>query len=44
MVEPSEKRDGPWHESVAAVLIVLVIGAIVTSPCWGFALMLAVTR
>lgn len=39
MVVPSEPRcTGRWHESAAAVLVLLIIGAVLTSPCWAAAL------
>ncbi len=31
-----------WHESFTGVVGLIVFGAIVTSPCWGVALIVAV--
>lgn len=37
MTEP-ERTPRKWHESLAGVLETLIFAAIVTSPCWGLAL------
>jgi hypothetical protein len=39
-----DNNSTKWHESAVAIVFFLVFGAVVTSPCWGFALFLAVTR
>lgn len=33
------RRSVKWHESLATVLIVAIFAVIVTSPCWGIALL-----
>jgi hypothetical protein len=45
-MEDDTRRGEPtkWHESAAAVFIILVLGAVLTSPCWVFALLLAVRK
>lgn len=44
MTEPERTTPTKWHESAAQVLVVLLLVALITSPCWGLALVLWVTR
>jgi len=37
-------RSRAWHESLAEVLGLLVIAAVLTSPCWGIALIVWVRK
>lgn len=39
-----ERGPTKWHESFGVVAIMLIIGVIVTSPCWGLALIAWVTK
>lgn len=44
MTEPERTTPAKWHESAAAVIGMVLIVALLTSPCWGFALLVWVTR
>lgn len=44
MTEPERTTPAKWHESIATVFIVLIGAVVVTSPCWGLALLAWVTR
>lgn len=46
MTQPqkTEKTRSSWHESLAAVLITLILAAVVTSPCWCYVLFQAVSK
>ncbi len=40
MTEPERTTPAKWHESIAQVLVVLLLVVLATSPCWGYALIL----
>lgn len=42
--KPEPQRAGSWHESLATVLVVALATIILTSPCWGLALIWAVAK
>lgn len=44
MTEPERTTPKKWHESVASMFEALILLALLTSPCWGLALLAWATR
>lgn len=44
MSEPEHTTPKKWHESAAQAFEAIAVVVIVTSPCWGFALIAWVTK